>query len=259
MAGKLQIRRDTAANWSTNNPVLSDGEIGWDKTNGLFKIGDGTTAWNSLPYSPYKRGSDIVVLTSGSSWTIPAGVKRWKVTAIGGGGQGGGTGTTTGQVGGGGGAGGVTVGFYDYVAGQPTMSLSIGAGGSGAAAGAAGNAGTATTTTYSGVTYTAGGGSGGGLNTSGGAGGVASGGALNINGDSGENGGVMAATSNYQGAGGDTPMGFGFGGEMPVAAAGAVGNSGAGYGGGGSGGRNGTGNTSRAGGAGAAGAVIIEY
>jgi hypothetical protein len=75
----------------------------------------------------------------------------------------------------------------------------------------------------------------------------------------GDHGGVMAATSNYQGAGGDTPLGYGAGGEMPVTAAGAAGNNGINYGGGGSGGRNGTGVTSRAGGAGAPALVIVEY
>lgn len=41
---------DTAANWSANNPVLETGEFGYDTTNNKHKIGDGTTAWNSLPF-----------------------------------------------------------------------------------------------------------------------------------------------------------------------------------------------------------------
>jgi len=48
MAKQIQIRRDTAANWSSENPVLADGEIGYDSTNEIFKFGDGSTAWNSL-------------------------------------------------------------------------------------------------------------------------------------------------------------------------------------------------------------------
>lgn len=47
---KIQHRRDTATNWSTNNPTLAAGEIGYDTTNKKIKIGDGSTAWNSLPY-----------------------------------------------------------------------------------------------------------------------------------------------------------------------------------------------------------------
>ena len=49
MAGTIfKIRRDTAANWSSNNPTLAAGEMGLDQTNNFIKMGDGTTAWNSL-------------------------------------------------------------------------------------------------------------------------------------------------------------------------------------------------------------------
>ena len=48
MSVKIQVRRDTAANWSSNNPTLASGEIGLDQTNNFFKVGDGSTAWNSL-------------------------------------------------------------------------------------------------------------------------------------------------------------------------------------------------------------------
>ena len=50
MATKILIRRDTAANWTANNPVLFQGEIGYDLTNKKLKIGDGSTNWNSLEY-----------------------------------------------------------------------------------------------------------------------------------------------------------------------------------------------------------------
>lgn len=53
MAGTtILLRRDTAANWQTQNPVLMLGEQGYDTTNKRLKIGDGTTAWNSLAYLP---------------------------------------------------------------------------------------------------------------------------------------------------------------------------------------------------------------
>jgi len=48
MSTIFKLRRDTAANWSSNNPTLGDGELGFDRTNVYLKIGDGTTAWNSL-------------------------------------------------------------------------------------------------------------------------------------------------------------------------------------------------------------------
>ena len=47
---KILIRRDTTTNWSTNNPTLAAGEIGFDVTVGKHKIGDGSTTWNNLPY-----------------------------------------------------------------------------------------------------------------------------------------------------------------------------------------------------------------
>ena len=50
MAERIQIRRDTAANWTNVNPVLANGEMGWETDTGYIKVGDGTTAWNSLAY-----------------------------------------------------------------------------------------------------------------------------------------------------------------------------------------------------------------
>jgi len=46
----MQQRRDTASNWSSANPTLLAGEFGWDTTNSKLKVGDGSTAWNSLSY-----------------------------------------------------------------------------------------------------------------------------------------------------------------------------------------------------------------
>lgn len=46
----IKVRRDTATNWSTTNPTLAAGEFGLDTTNARLKIGDGTTAWNSLGF-----------------------------------------------------------------------------------------------------------------------------------------------------------------------------------------------------------------
>tara|TARA_B110000438_G_scaffold297032_1_gene342731 strand:- start:29188 stop:34323 length:5136 start_codon:yes stop_codon:yes gene_type:complete len=48
MATIFKIRRDTAANWSSNNPTLASGELGLDQTNTYIKVGDGSTAWNAL-------------------------------------------------------------------------------------------------------------------------------------------------------------------------------------------------------------------
>jgi len=50
MAVQIQTRRDTAANWTTNNPTLAEGEIGFETDTGKLKVGDGSTAWTSLDY-----------------------------------------------------------------------------------------------------------------------------------------------------------------------------------------------------------------
>lgn len=47
---QLQNRRDTAANWTSNDPVLLESEIGFETDTGWHKIGDGATAWTALPY-----------------------------------------------------------------------------------------------------------------------------------------------------------------------------------------------------------------
>lgn len=49
---RLKIWVDTPTNWNTNNPTLLNGEIGIVKENNNFrmKVGDGNTAWNSLPF-----------------------------------------------------------------------------------------------------------------------------------------------------------------------------------------------------------------
>lgn len=50
MSDKIQLRRDTATNWTTNNPVLAIGEPGLETDTGKWKTGDGATAWTSLSY-----------------------------------------------------------------------------------------------------------------------------------------------------------------------------------------------------------------
>ena len=47
---RIVIRRDTAANWTAANPVLLQGEWGFETDAGKLKIGDGVTAWSALSY-----------------------------------------------------------------------------------------------------------------------------------------------------------------------------------------------------------------
>jgi hypothetical protein len=57
MPTKIQLRRDTAADWTSNNPTLAAGEFGWESDTSKYKIGDGSTAWNSLGYTSEKFDS----------------------------------------------------------------------------------------------------------------------------------------------------------------------------------------------------------
>jgi hypothetical protein len=45
---QIQFRRGTASQWSSTNPTLASGELGYETDTGNFKIGNGSTAWNSL-------------------------------------------------------------------------------------------------------------------------------------------------------------------------------------------------------------------
>jgi len=46
---KMRQRQGTAAEWQARNPALDLGEFGYATDSGVLKIGDGSTAWNSLP------------------------------------------------------------------------------------------------------------------------------------------------------------------------------------------------------------------
>lgn len=51
MAIRIQNRRGTASEWTSANPTLSAGELGFETDTGKFKIGNGSTAWADLAYS----------------------------------------------------------------------------------------------------------------------------------------------------------------------------------------------------------------
>ena len=50
MATRMQQRRGAASQWTSANTILAAGEIGFETDTFKFKIGNGTTAWNSLAY-----------------------------------------------------------------------------------------------------------------------------------------------------------------------------------------------------------------
>ena len=57
MAVQIQLRRDTASNWTSNNPTLAEGEFAVETDTDKYKIGDGSTAWTSLGYSSLPANS----------------------------------------------------------------------------------------------------------------------------------------------------------------------------------------------------------
>lgn len=56
-------RRGTAAEWVTANPVLQNGERGYETDTGKWKTGNGSTAWNTLAY----EASDIAAAIHAAS------------------------------------------------------------------------------------------------------------------------------------------------------------------------------------------------
>lgn len=74
---RLQVRRGTSSSWTSTNPILYAGEIGYETDSSRFKIGDGTTSWSSLDYAAVVptgfiagSGIGISVAADGSTVTI---------------------------------------------------------------------------------------------------------------------------------------------------------------------------------------------
>ena len=69
-------RRDTAANWTTANPTLLAGEIGIESDTEKIKIGDGSTAWTSLAYTPWSQLSAYPLVNADISATAEIAVSK---------------------------------------------------------------------------------------------------------------------------------------------------------------------------------------
>ncbi len=103
--------------------------------NGLYGGGGGGAAGGQLAHAGGTGGQGVVAIspdsgsnvvkTSGTSWTVPAGVTSIKVWAIGAGGGGAGVSTSDSSAGGGGGAGGVVYQTFSVTPGD-TVSYSLG-------------------------------------------------------------------------------------------------------------------------------------
>jgi hypothetical protein len=60
---QMAQRKDTAANWTSANPILLSGEIGYETDTKKFKIGNGSSNWNNLAYLPIPDGSGNLTIT----------------------------------------------------------------------------------------------------------------------------------------------------------------------------------------------------
>jgi hypothetical protein len=70
MAVKIQFRRGTASEWTSANPILSQGEAGYEFDTGRFKVGNGLSPWNSLPYSSGVTGPTGPLGPTGAQSTV---------------------------------------------------------------------------------------------------------------------------------------------------------------------------------------------
>ena len=93
---QLQLRRDTTSNWAAQNTVLASGEFGVNLDTYQFKIGDGITPWNLLPYAGVlgPTGPTGSGITSGTGNTGPTGITVTGPAGPAGSGQTGPTGST---------------------------------------------------------------------------------------------------------------------------------------------------------------------
>jgi hypothetical protein len=71
MALKIQLRRDIAANWTANNPLLLNGEVGIETDTLKFKVGNGTQRWNALSSYALKPGEPNGVATLDNLGKVP--------------------------------------------------------------------------------------------------------------------------------------------------------------------------------------------
>lgn len=72
---QIQLRRATAASWTSVNPILALGEVGIETDTYKLKVGNGTSQWSSLAYFVHSwaditgKPSDLVTLTGTQTLT----------------------------------------------------------------------------------------------------------------------------------------------------------------------------------------------
>jgi len=102
MAVQIQMRNGTASAWTSANPTLSVGEIGAETDTGRFKVGNGSTAWNSLPYAVgmtwkgtwssatayavndvvYYNGSSYISILAGTNQNPATATSYWSIMSL---------------------------------------------------------------------------------------------------------------------------------------------------------------------------------
>ena len=65
---RVQVRRKTAAEWTSTNEVLLDSEWGYEHDTGKIKIGDGVTPWAGLDY--FSSGMSLSADNAGAGIVI---------------------------------------------------------------------------------------------------------------------------------------------------------------------------------------------
>lgn len=73
MAVQIQLRNDTAANWTSANPILAVGEIGIETDTDKFKVGNGINTWSARPYGGIVGPQGIQGIQGETGPTGPAG------------------------------------------------------------------------------------------------------------------------------------------------------------------------------------------
>ena len=83
MAVQIQSRRDTAANWTANDPTLAAGEIGIETDTAKVKVGDGATAWTALDYIDSAIDHDATTNFAANEHFTEASISHLNITNIG--------------------------------------------------------------------------------------------------------------------------------------------------------------------------------
>jgi hypothetical protein len=71
MAVIIQLRGDTSGNWTASNPILAERELSLETDTWFYKIGDGLTSWNSLPYRYLKNSDESDVINFNDQSIFP--------------------------------------------------------------------------------------------------------------------------------------------------------------------------------------------